>query len=376
MSPRDHRNSTESGAPSEECSIHQVSDWLAAGEPIQLVDVREEYELVEGILPGAIHIPLASIPGSAQEEIDPERLTVVYCQHGIRSLQATRYLRSQGWEKITSMSGGFADWLEASLSLESSSETENRAEDWDATRNERYLSQLRLPELGLVGQQKLLQSRVLIVGVGGLGCPVATYLAAAGVGELTIVDDDSVSLSNLPRQVLFKTADIGSSKVSLAASTLREMNPDVKVIEHGERLDEKNATELISGMNVVVDTCDNFETRFTVSDAATKLGIPVVHGAVHKFEGLVTVFDPANDAPCLRCLHPIPPSNEDCGSCAEVGVLGVLPGLVGLYQSLEVLKILTGIGAPLHGELLTIDTLSSDQRRIKLQPLEGCYCRK
>jgi len=324
----------------EECSIAQVSEWLAAGEPIQVVDVREPFELGEGVLPGSIHIPLAALPELVHGKLDPEIRCVVYCQHGIRSLQATRYLRTQGWTQTVSMSGGFAEWLEEGLSLECS----EAPEGWDAVRSERYASQLHLPELGLAGQQKLLQAKVLIVGIGGLGCPAATYLAAAGIGKLTIVDDDDVSLSNLPRQVLFNTCDVDLPKVPLAASALRAMNSDVTVIECPERLTKGNAGRLLSGVDVIVDASDNFETRFTISDAATDLEIPVVHGAVHRFEGLVTVFDPARGGPCLRCLHPDPPSSEDCPSCADAGVLGILPGLIGLYQSLEVIKILTGAG--------------------------------
>ena len=354
----------------EECSPGSVGEWIAAGDPPQILDVREAFELIEGILPGALHIPLSSVPGEAPQKLNPDVPLVVYCQHGVRSLHAIRYLRSQGWSQAISMSGGFVEWLEADLPVH----LPGAAREAELAAGERYTSQLRLPELGLEGQRKLLESRVLIVGAGGLGCPVAMYLAAAGLGELTIVDDDRVSLSNLPRQVLYRSEDVGQLKAPLAARALRGMNSDIRVNEITKRLDPENVRDLLSGMNVIVDACDNFETRFLVNDIAAELGIPVVHGAVHRFEGVVTVFDPGSGGPCLRCLHPEPPEPESCGSCAEVGVLGVLPGLVGIYQSLEALKLLAGFGEPLKGRVLTLDTLSGGHRVFQLPPNKSCGC--
>jgi len=352
----------------EECTPHRVSEWLAGENPPQILDVREDYELEDGILPGAVHIPLHSVPGEVSRRLNPDLPLVVYCAHGVRSLHAIRFLRSQGWDKSFSMSGGFVEWLQENYQVES------HASASEVAAGERYRSQLRLPEIGLEGQRKLLSSKVLIIGAGGLGCPAATYLAAAGVGNLTLVDDDRVDLSNLPRQVLFQTRDVGEQKAPLAASALRGMNPEIQVREVSRRLNKENVNELISGMDVIVDACDNFETRFIVNDAAVKEGIPVIHGAVHKFEGIVTVFHPAQGGPCLRCLHPSPPSAEDCGSCAEVGVLGVLPGLVGIYQSLEALKLIAGFGKPLIGRILALDTLSGEHRKIHLPVDKGCEC--
>ena len=354
----------------EECTPRRVSEWLAGENPPQILDVREGYELEEGIIPGAVHIPLHSVPGEVARRLNPDRPLVVYCAHGVRSLHAIRFLRSQGWEKSLSMSGGFVEWLQENYQVESHGSAS------EVAAGERYRSQLRLPEIGLEGQRKLLSSKVLIIGAGGLGCPAATYLAAAGVGDLTLVDDDRVDLSNLPRQVLFHTRDVGEQKAPLAANALREMNPEIQVTEVSRRLNNENVNELITGMDVIVDACDNFETRFIVNDAAAKKGIPVIHGAVHKFEGIVTVFHPAQGGPCLRCLHPSPPSAEDCGSCAEVGVLGVLPGLVGIYQSLEALKLIAGFGKPLIGRVLALDTLSGDHRKIQLPINKGCACNR
>lgn len=362
-----NQNQAEFG--NEECSPHEVNDWITRGGPLQIVDVREAFELAEGLLPGAVHIPLRSVPGEVPQQLDPELPLVVYCQHGVRSLQAIRYLRAQGWARAISMSGGFVEWVEADLEIAN----EPAGDEPEVAMSERYMSQLRLPEFGLEGQRKLLESKVLVIGAGGLGCPVATYLAAAGVGELTIVDDDEVSLSNLPRQVLFRTDEVGQLKAPLVAQKLMAINSDVRVKNVTSRLNSDNAEDLLSGMNVIVDACDNFETRFTVNDAAATLGIPVVHGAVHKFEGIVTTFHPRGGGPCLRCLHPEPPGAEECGSCAEVGVLGVLPGLIGMYQSLEVLKLLTGFGEPLIGEVMTLDTLNGDLRRFQLRPGVACH---
>lgn len=354
----------------EECTPRRVSEWIAGEDPPQILDVREAFELAGGTLPGAVHIPLRSVPGEVSRQLNRKLPLVVYCEHGVRSLHAIRFLRSQGWGRAISMSGGFVEWLQEDLEVQST----GSGKEAEMAAGERYRSQLRLPEIGLEGQKKLLDSKALIIGAGGLGCPAATYLAAAGVGELVLVDDDQVSLSNLPRQVLFHTRDVGEPKAPLAANILRAMNPEIKVTEVPRRLDKGNVKELISEMNVIVDACDNFETRFIVNDAAAELGIPVVHGAVHKFEGLVTVFHPRQGGPCLRCLHPDPPAAEDCGSCAEMGVLGVLPGLIGIYQSLEALKLLAGFGKPLLGRVFTLDTLSGHHRIFQLPINRECSC--
>ena len=354
----------------EELSPQQVEEWLRKNPGSVALDVREEFELADGILPGALHLPLSRVPEVTESMSHPDQPLILYCQHGIRSLQATRYLRQQGWGRATSMSGGFVEWISNGHPIQ----IPETASELDDEQRERYASQLVLPEFGMTGQQRLLKSRVMIVGVGGLGCPAAMYLASGGVGTLRLVDDDVVSRSNLPRQIIYKSRDVGELKVPLAASQLRAMNPGVTVEEHVLRLDTSNVMDLIEDVDVIVDASDNFPTRFLVSDAARNRGIPVVHGSVHRFEGMVTVFDPQKGGPCLRCLHPTVPDPDLCQGCAETGVLGVLPGMVGMYQSTEVLKILAQMGDPLLGRLLTIDAIGGTSREYRLNKAQDCVC--
>jgi adenylyltransferase/sulfurtransferase len=236
---------------------------------------------------------------------------------------------------------------------------------------ERYRRHLTLPELGVEGQRALLAGRVLLVGVGGLGCPLAQYLAAAGVGALGLVDFDVVDASNLQRQVLYGTADIGRPKVEVAAERVRAQNPDVVVETHAVQLDSSNALELLGAYDVVVDGTDNFPTRYLVNDACVLLGKPNVHGSIFRFDGQATVFD-ARHGPCYRCLYPEPPPPGAVPSCAEGGVLGVLPGLVALIQATEALKLLAGIGEPLYGRLLRYDALRMDFAEFRLKKDTHC----
>jgi sulfur-carrier protein adenylyltransferase/sulfurtransferase len=221
---------------------------------------------------------------------------------------------------------------------------------------ERYRRHLNLPEVGPEGQAKLLAARVAIVGAGGLGCPAALYLAAAGVGALGLVDADVVDLSNLQRQVLYGSADVGRPKVEVARERLLAQNPALRVETHAVRLASENALEVLRGYDLVVDGSDNFPTRYLVNDACVLLGKPVVYGAILRFEGQASVFD-ARRGPCYRCLFPEPPPPGSTPSCAEAGVLGVLPGLVAMIQATEALKLLMGIGEPLLGRFVQLDAL-------------------
>ncbi|MEE2677520.1 MAG: molybdopterin-synthase adenylyltransferase MoeB [Myxococcota bacterium] len=236
---------------------------------------------------------------------------------------------------------------------------------------DRYRRHLTLPELGVEGQQALLAGRVLLIGAGGLGCPLAQYLAAAGVGTLGLVDFDVVDASNLQRQVLYGTADIGRPKVDVAAERVRAQNPDVAVETHALQLDANNALDLLGRFDVVVDGTDNFPTRYLVNDACVLLAKPNVHGSIFRFDGQATVFD-ARHGPCYRCLYPEPPPPGAVPSCAEGGVLGVLPGLVALIQATETLKLLAGIGEPLYGRLLRYDALRMDFAEFRLKRDAGC----
>jgi adenylyltransferase/sulfurtransferase len=221
---------------------------------------------------------------------------------------------------------------------------------------ERYRRHLNLAEIGPEGQAKLLAARVAVVGAGGLGCPAALYLGAAGVGTLGLIDADVVDLSNLQRQVLYGSADVGRPKVEVARERLTAQNPEVRVETHALRLTASNAEEVLRGYDVVVDGSDNFPTRYLVNDACVRLGTPSVYGAILRFEGQASVFD-ARRGPCYRCLFPEPPPPGSVPSCSDAGVLGVLPGLVGMIQATETLKLLTGIGEPLLGRFVQYDAL-------------------
>jgi adenylyltransferase/sulfurtransferase len=236
---------------------------------------------------------------------------------------------------------------------------------------DRYRRHLTLPEFGVEGQRKLLDARVLLVGAGGLGCPLAQYLAAAGVGTLGLIDFDRVDVSNLQRQVLYATSDVGRPKVEVAAERIRAQNPDVRVVTHAVQLTSENALELLADWDVVVDGSDNFPTRYLVNDACVLLGKPNVHGSIFRFDGQASVFD-SRSGPCYRCLYPEPPPPGAVPSCAEGGVLGVLPGLVALIQATETLKLLTGIGDPLRGRLLQIDALGMEFREFRIQKDPKC----
>ncbi len=235
-----------------------------------------------------------------------------------------------------------------------------RADQFD-----RYRRHLTLPEMGVEGQSRLLESSVLLIGAGGLGCPLALYLAAAGVGRIAIVDDDVVSASNLQRQVLYSTSDVGRPKVEVAAERIRALNPDVQVEGHRVRLDSNNALDLFRPHDVVVDGTDNFPTRYLSNDACVLLGKPNVYGSIFRFEGQASVFD-ATRGPCYRCLYPEPPPPGAVPSCAEGGVLGVLPGLIAMIQATETVKLLTGIGSSLSGRLLLYDALAMEWKEFKL----------
>lgn len=314
-----------------------------------LIDVRGGDEVASGMLDGARRVaPDAILEGTAGE---PGRRVVVYCATGKRSALAVARLRAAGIG-AQSLAGGFVAWQAAGLPWVTPGPG-----SLTAVQVERYSRHLRLEEIGLDGQERLRQARILIVGAGGLGSPAALYLAAAGIGTVGIVDGDVVELSNLQRQVLHTTDRVGRPKVESAAITLSALNPDVRLVAHHERLAEANAVALMRGYNVIVDASDNFETRYLINDAALDLGIPVVHASILGFEGQLTVFA-ARGAPCYRCLFAAPPPPELAPSCQEAGVLGVLPGILGTLQAAEALKLVLGIGEPLSGRLLIFDALA------------------
>ena len=320
----------------------------------RLVDVRDAPELLAGTARGSIHVPQCELVARVGEAAGDRATTLLLiCATGARSLRAAAQLTVLGYADVRSVAGGFSRWRREGLPVESPRSPGDP--DW-----ERYARQLTLPEVGEAGQRRLRDARVLLVGAGGLGSPAALYLAAAGVGHLTLVDDDRVERSNLHRQVLHRDADAGEPKVRSGVATLRALNPSVEVAGHDVRLSQANARELLAGQQVVVDGSDNFATRYVVNDGCVALGIPCVHGSVFRFEGQVSVFWPARPGrpgPCYRCLYPEPPPPELAPSCAEAGVLGVVPGIIGLLQAAETLKLLLGVGVPLLGRMLHYDGL-------------------
>ncbi len=329
------------------------------------LDVREQDEVEQGIVPGAIHIPRGHLESQAAGKLpDPSRPVVVYCAAGNRSAFAAKTLAELGYTDVVSLKGGFGRW-------------KNEDRPWITPavlapeQRTRYHRHILLPEVGEAGQQKLLDTKVLLLGAGGLGSPAALYLAAAGVGTLGIVDMDVVDDTNLQRQILHNVDRIGERKVDSAKKTLTQLNPDVDVVTYDVRFGADNVLDIIDGYDVIVDGTDNFPTRYLLNDASLLKRIPVVHGSIFRFEGQVTVFDPYN-GPCYRCLLPEPPPAELAPSCAEAGVLGVLPGIVGSIQALEAIKVTLDLGDSLVGRLLAYDALEQSFRTFKVRRDPNC----
>src|ERR1700730_6605836 len=331
-----------------------------------VVDVREAEEWATGHIPGAKHVPKSYLE-SRIEGAAPDRSqhVILYCQSGNRSAWAARTLIDDlGYEHVESMTGGFTLWKDRGYEVE-------QPRTLTAEQRERYSRHLLLPEVGIEGQQKLLDAKVLLLGAGGLGSPTALYLAAAGVGTLGIVDDDDVDLSNLQRQVIHSTDRIGVSKVDSAEQTINALNPDVKVDKHAGRIGPENIIEVLPGYDIVVDGLDNFPTRYLLNDASVRLRIPVVSAAILGFEGQLSVFKPY-DGPCYRCLFPVPPPAELAPSCGANGVLGVLPGTMGLLQATEVIKLILDEGDSLIGRLLMYDALAARVTEVKVRRDPDC----
>ncbi|WP_347259866.1 molybdopterin-synthase adenylyltransferase MoeB [Rudaea sp.] len=325
-----------------------------------LIDVREDDERAGGMPAGAIGIPLGAVAERiAEVEADRGREILAICASGKRSLRAVHALRDLGYTNLASVAGGFLRWNAEGLPLAEGG--------LGADALERYSRHLLLPEVGVAGQGRLARARVAQIGAGGLGSPAAFYLAAAGIGRLTLIDDDVVDKSNLQRQILHADERVGMAKIASARIALAALNPAVDLRTHGARLSAANVEELIRDHDVVIDGADNFPTRYLLSAACRQLKIPLVYGAVHRFTGQVSVFD-ARDAqsPCYRCLFPEPPAAEDAPNCAEAGVLGVLPGTIGLMQATEAIKLVLGIGVPLVGRLLCYDALAATFRELRL----------
>lgn len=334
-----------------------------------LVDIREDDEIAAGSPPGAERIVRGFLELRIEDRVpELDHPVLVMCAGGSRSLFAARDLLDMGYTDVRSVAGGFNAWKDAGLPVEIPTVL-------DADARLRYSRHLLIPEVGEAGQLKLLDSKVLLIGAGGLGSPAAFYLAAAGVGTLGIVDDDRVDRSNLQRQILHTDDRVGTPKVESAHRTLTALNPHIEIRPIARRLSAENAEALLSGYDVVVDGSDNFSTRYLVNDACVRLGLPNVHGSIFRFEGQVSVFWPASPSrsgPCYRCLFAEPPPPELAPSCAEAGVLGVLPGIVGSLQAMETIKLLLGLGDSLVGRLLVYDALRQRFMDLEVAPRSDC----
>src|SRR5690242_4118373 len=363
VSHRDHLAAVK--AEIQEVTAQEAAELLSGANPPALIDVRERDEYEQGFIPGAVFIPRGNLESRIEAAIpDHDQAVVIYCAAGNRSAYAAKTLGEMGYTHAASMSGGFSGWKQA-------------GREWKVPRalsreqSERYSRHTLVPEVGEEGQLKLLDSKVLLIGAGGLGSPAALYLAAAGVGTLGIIDADVVDRSNLQRQILHTDDRIGMPKVESAERAIKALNPDVNVVAYTERLDSSNVLDIITGYDVIVDGTDNFPTRYLLNDASLVAGIPVVHGSIYQFEGSVTVYKP-HDGPCYRCQYPEPPPPELAPSCAEGGVLGVLPGVIGTLQATEAVKLLLGIGDPLVGRQLRYDALSMEFVELRMHRDPDC----
>ena len=342
----------------------QEVDALAPGAA-KVIDVREASEWDQGHVPGATHVSKSYIEQQIEAAApDRDAPVVLYCAGGVRSLFAAQTLADMGYSDVASMSGGFQAWKGAGLEFETPVVL-------TAEQKDRYSRHLLIPEVGSAGQARLLGSKALLIGAGGLGSPAALYLAAAGVGTIGIVDFDVVDVSNLQRQIIHATDRVGERKVESAKRSINALNPEIKVVAHEEMLVAENVERLIAGYDVILDGTDTFETRYLLNDAAVAAGIPVVHASVFRFEGQLTTFVPF-DGPCYRCLYPTPPPPELAPGCSVAGVLGVVPGILGLLQANEALKVLLGIGNTLSGRLLLFDALETEFTELKLRRDPEC----
>lgn len=348
----------------EEIDPAEVKELLDEG--VVIVDVRGTEEAAAGHLPGAKLVPRGHLEQRIEGAV-PDRSSnvILYCASGVRSAYAARTLRDDlGYENVKSMTGGITLWKDRGYEVEIPRALSPEQRD-------RYSRHLLIPEIGVEGQQKLLDAKVLLLGAGGLGSPTALYLAAAGVGTLGIVDDDVVDLSNLQRQVIHNNQRVGTPKVDSAEESIRALNPDVNVVKYPFRLGAENIMEVIEGYDVIVDGVDNFPTRYLLNDATVRLRIPVVSASILGFDGQLSVFKPY-DGPCYRCLFREPPPAELAPSCGANGVLGVLPGTMGLLQATEVVKLILGIGEPAIGRLLLYDALGATLTEVKVRRDPEC----
>jgi molybdopterin/thiamine biosynthesis adenylyltransferase/rhodanese-related sulfurtransferase len=350
----------------EQISPEQAHDELSSNGDVVLVDTREPHEYAEAHLEDGILVPPAEVLERIDEIApDPSQRVILYCRTGARSARAAHQLQEElGYENVANVDGGILLWQEQGLPVD-------EAEGMTAEQRMRYSRHTMLPEFGVEGQLALLNSKVLLLGAGGLGSPTALYLAAAGVGTLGLVDDDVVDESNLQRQVIHTTDRVGAPKTESARTQIEQLNPDVEVVEHRTRLDASNILEIIKDYDVIVDGADNFPTRYLLNDASVRLRKAVVSASILAFDGQISTFVPF-EGPCYRCLYPTPPPAELAPSCGAAGVLGVMAGVMGLLQANEVIKLVAGIGEPLIGRLLLYDSLGTRFTELKVRRDPEC----
>lgn len=348
----------------EEISPAEAFEEIQSGD-VQLIDSREPHEYAESHLEGGRLVPPALIADEVETHApDKNKRTLVYCRSGNRSLRAAQQMVAMGYTDVANVTGGILAWQEQGLPIVSASPLTDEQRD-------RYSRHTLLPEVGVDGQVKLLNAKVLLIGAGGLGAPSALYLAAAGIGTLGLIDDDVVDASNLQRQVIHNTERIGMPKTTSARLTIEALNPDVKVVEHQTRLNADNIIDIISQYDIIVDGVDNFPTRYLLNDASVRLRKPVVSASILSFDGQISTFVPY-EGPCYRCLYPTPPPPEMAPSCSANGVLGVMAGVMGLLQANEVIKLAAGIGEPLIGRLLLYDSLGTRFTELKIRRDPEC----
>jgi sulfur-carrier protein adenylyltransferase/sulfurtransferase len=349
--------------PVEMIDLDAARREIAAG--VKLIDVRERNEWDESHIEVAEHVPQGELIERIDELApDPAERLLLHCRTDNRSAKMAAELAELGYDNVGVIEGGIVAWERAGLPTRS---------DSGLTREQRmrYSRHTLLDEVGVEGQRKLLDAKVLLLGAGGLGAPAALYLAAAGIGTIGIVDDDVVDESNLQRQVIHNTERVGIPKTASARMTIEALNPDVEVIEHRTRLDASNILELIEPYDVIVDGADNFPTRYLLNDASVRLGKPVVSASILGFDGQISTFVP-HEGPCYRCLYPVPPPPELAPSCGANGVLGVMAGVMGLLQANEVIKLVAGIGEPLIGRLLLYESLGTRFTELKVKRDHEC----
>jgi sulfur-carrier protein adenylyltransferase/sulfurtransferase len=348
-----------------EISPASANQTLKEDKSVKLIDVRERNEWEEGYIPGSVHVPRGFLESRIEETLpDKAAPVILYCAGGVRSAFATKTLQEMGYSNVLSMSGGYNGWKNAGLEVQKPIILTKQQQS-------RYSRHILVPEVGEAGQIKLLESKVLLIGAGGLGAPNAYYLAAAGIGTIGIIDNDVVEESNLQRQIIHNMARVGQYKADSAAKSIADLNPDVKVKVYKERLTAENIERILPEYDFVVDGTDNFETRYLVNDFAVKYRKPVVHASILSFNGQLTTLTPY-EGPCYRCIYPDPPPAALAPNCTEAGVLGVLPGVIGLLQANEAIKIALNIGDTLAGRFLLFDALATEFTELKLRRDPHC----